>query len=120
MKRTSKIILLVIGISCLFFVYHFFDPTHNVIAPKCPFWLLTGYQCPGCGSQRALHAFMNGHFREGIQYNYLMVPLLCYAILLLVLPHGSRLHDRLTSSTACILLAVVIVLWWVLRNVFGI
>ena len=120
MKKTSKIILLLIGLSCLFFIYHFFDPTHNVMAPKCPFWLLTGYRCPGCGSQRALHAFMNGHLWEGIQYNYLMVPLLLYALLLIVLPKNGRLHDWLTSSVACILLAVVIMAWWVVRNILGI
>lgn len=119
MRTSHKVILWIIGLSCLFILYHFFDPSHSAMAPKCPFWLLTGYKCPGCGSQRALHAFLNGHFWEGIQYNYLMLPLLIYALLLLVLPRNSRLHDWLTSATACIVLAIVIGLWWVVRNLLG-
>ena len=119
MKKTSKIILLLIGLSCLFFIYHFFDPAQSELAPKCPFWLLTGYKCPGCGSQRALHAFLNGHLWEGIQYNYLMVPLLLYVLLLVVTPGNSKLHEALSSATACIILAVVIGLWWIVRNLIG-
>ena len=120
MKTSYKVILCLIGLSCLIVLYHFFDPSHSTAAPKCPFWLLTGYKCPGCGSQRALHAFLNGHLWEGIQYNYLMVPLLLYALLIVVLPRSSKLHGWLTSATACILLAAVLVLWWVVRNLLGV
>ena len=119
MKKRNKIILVVIGIACFFFVYHFFDPSHSAAAPKCPFWLLTGYRCPGCGSQRALHAFLNGRIWEGIQYNYLLVPLLLYVVLLLVAPKGGKLHEALSSATACIILAVVLGLWWIVRNLIG-
>lgn len=120
MKTSYKIILAIIGLSCLFVLYHFFDPAHSVAAPKCPFWLLTGYKCPGCGSQRALHAFLNGHLWEGIQYNYLLLPLVLYALLILVSPRSSKLHSWLTSATACITLVVIFLLWWVGRNLLGV
>ena len=38
--------------------------------PKCPFKLITGLSCPGCGIQRAIHAMLHGKFTEAITYNY--------------------------------------------------
>ena len=120
MKKTSKIILLLIGLSCLFFIYHFIDPAHSPYAPKCPFWLMTGYQCPGCGSQRAIHAFLNGHLWEGIQYNYLLLPSLAYLLLLVLAPKDGKMIRILTSSTACWILFTVYMVWWVIRNLLGV
>lgn len=120
MKTKNKIILCIIGISCLLLFYHFLDPAHCLLAPKCPFKLLTGYQCPGCGSQRAIHSFLNGRILEGIQYNYLLPPSLLYILALLISPKGSRLYQALTSSVACWILFAVIILWWIGRNVIGV
>lgn len=119
MKPIYKIILWVVGLSCFFVVYHFFDPTHSAIAPKCPFWLLTGYYCPGCGSQRAIHCFLNGRIWEGIRYNYILIPSLLYVIALTVFPRDGKVYLALTSSTACWTVLGVFMLWWILRNVLG-
>lgn len=120
MRTIYKIILWGIGLSCFFLIYHYFDPTHSVIAPKCPFWLLTGWQCPGCGSQRAIHCFLNGRLLEGIRYNYLLLPSLIYVIVLTISPSGSKLRNAMTSSAACITILVVFLMWWLLRNLFRI
>lgn len=120
MKLIYKIILWIIGLSCLFLVYRYFDPTHSQWAPKCPFWLLTGFECPGCGSQRAIHCFVNGRFLEGIQYNYLLVPSLLYAMMLTFAPKNSKMYSVLSSSVACWIVLGVFCLWWVLRNVLGV
>ncbi|RKV71031.1 MAG: DUF2752 domain-containing protein [Alloprevotella sp.] len=32
----------------------------------------TGYSCPGCGAQRAIHSLLHGHFAEAISYNYFL------------------------------------------------
>lgn len=120
MKVIYKIILCLAGLSCFVIVYYFFDPTHCQLAPKCPFWLITGYYCPGCGSQRAVHAILNGHIWEGIQYNYLLLPSLAYILLLTIAPKGGRLIRSLTSSTACWIIFAVFMVWWLVRNVFEI
>lgn len=120
MKTIYKIILWIIGLSCFVLIYHFFDPTHSDLAPKCPFWLLTGYYCPGCGSQRAIHCFLNGSIWEGMQHNYLLLPSLVYVILLTVAPRNGKLIKALTSSTACWILFAVFMAWWLVRNLAGI
>ena len=120
MKLIYKIILWVIGFSCFFIIYHYFDPTHSSWAPKCPFWLLTGYSCPGCGSQRAIHCFLNGRIWEGIQHNYLLLPSLMYVMALTIFPRQGKVYLALSSATACWVLFAVYMIWWVVRNVVGV
>lgn len=120
MKLAYKIILWIIGLSCFIVLYHLFDPTHSQWAPKCPFWLLTGYSCPGCGSQRAIHCFLNGRIWEGIQYNYILVPSLLYVMMITLSPKEGKLHKAITGSTACWIVLTVFLAWWLLRNLLGI
>lgn len=44
-----------------------------------PFKLLTGYDCPGCGSQRALHALLHGDI-NAFAYNPLFIIAIPYVI----------------------------------------
>ena len=120
MKLSYKIILGIVGLALLIIFYFFFNPEGSAWAPKCPFWLLTGYYCPGCGSQRAIHCFLNGRIVEGIRYNYLLLPSLLYAVLLILSPKGSKLSNALTSSIACWILFSVFMLWWLIRNLIGV
>lgn len=117
MKSKHKIILWIIGLSCLLVFYYIFDPTYNRWALKCPFWMITGYYCPGCGSQRAIHSLLNGNIIEGIRYNYLLVPSLAYVILLTIAPNQGRMVNLLTSETACWIIFAVIMGWWLFRNI---
>jgi hypothetical protein len=42
-------------------VYVFsFEPGKTGFFPLCPFRLLTGLTCPGCGSTRAMHQLLHG------------------------------------------------------------
>lgn len=120
MKMVYKIILWIIGLSCFCILFHYFDPTHSEIALKCPFWVLTGLECPGCGSQRAIHCFLNGRIWEGIQYNYILLPSLIYVIGLTLFPKGGKVYLALTSSTACWIVLSVFLVWWVVRNLVGV
>ncbi|WP_425256193.1 DUF2752 domain-containing protein [Kaistella rhinocerotis] len=74
-KTTRKILpwILAVGIvSCAILYYHF-DPAVYQFFPKCPFLSLTGLQCPGCGSQRAVHAILHLNLKEAFTYNPLLV-----------------------------------------------
>lgn len=49
--------------------------------PVCPFYALTGYYCPGCGTLRAIHELTRGHLVQAAGYNMLtvvMLPVLGY------------------------------------------
>jgi Protein of unknown function (DUF2752) len=63
--------------------YGWVDPARDPL-PRCPFYLLTGLHCPGCGAQRSLHAISHGHVTEALRQNLLIVlslPLLAYYLL---------------------------------------
>src|SRR5437016_14619473 len=64
----------------------FFNPSSpaNQWFPKCPFLLLTGYQCPGCGSTRACYQLLHLHPIAAFMLNPLMVltlPFIVYGLL---------------------------------------
>ena len=65
MYRRSTVIaiwsLLVAGAVYLFV----FEPGKSGFFPICIFRFLTGFTCPGCGTTRALHQILHGHFLDG-------------------------------------------------------
>lgn len=52
------------------------DPAASSLVPPCPFRLLTGWLCPGCGSARALHALAHGHVMQALGLNPVAVAVL--------------------------------------------
>jgi hypothetical protein len=50
------------------------DPTNG--PPVCPFKVVTGWDCPGCGGTRALHQLFTGHLGAALSYNVLAVLIL--------------------------------------------
>ena len=46
-----------------------FDPATTSFFPSCPFRLLTGWSCPLCGTLRAAHALLHGHFGAALHHN---------------------------------------------------
>lgn len=53
-KKIGLILIILLGI-ILFFV----DPEYSAFIPKCPFRWFTGFDCPACGSQRAIHQLLH-------------------------------------------------------------
>jgi hypothetical protein len=50
-------------------VVYTFAPTSYAFYPRCPFNWLTGLQCPGCGTTRALHQLLHGNFEAAFRLN---------------------------------------------------
>lgn len=84
--------------------------------PRCPFKLVTGLDCPGCGSQRALMALLHGHPFEAWSYNWFLPFAVAYIVLLLVVPRHTRVGRALESPAALWTLLAAIVAWTLLRN----
>lgn len=88
----------------------FSTPGKSVWLPPCFFYKFTGLHCPGCGNTRALHALLHGDVLLALRNNLLLIP----AILLLAL---LCFKPQLTLSPAlCKSVAVIVILFWVLRN----
>lgn len=49
-----------------------FPPEHYCFYPRCPFYTLLHFQCPGCGGTRALAALLHGDLREALRLNALI------------------------------------------------
>jgi hypothetical protein len=88
-----------------------FDPAVVHFFPQCVFHKLTGLQCPGCGTTRALHHLLHGDIAGAFRLN---------AMLFVVAPFGvvaSVSRRFVTHPVTGWAAAVVTVVWWVGRNV---
>lgn len=107
---------------CLF-VYFSLDPAKTPF-PRCPFKMLTGLNCPGCGSQRALHQLLHFHILEALRYNALFVlalPLLAFlAFAEIFKERFPRLYLASISPILSWSILSVVLIWFVVRNIIGI
>lgn len=111
----AAILLLLCG------VYFFVDPAESHLAPKCIVRTLTGYDCPSCGGQRALHALLNGRVGEAIMFNPFLVLAVPYVLLLaysLLSRSGfaKRVGRVVRHPIAIWGYVALYFLWWVVRN----
>jgi len=90
----------------------------------CPFHLITGYNCPFCGTQRMLLAVIHGQWAEAFAYNPFVACLFLVAIVFAILSIVSkqvRQHVKELCSDRYLLLGVIVLLiWGVVRNFIGI
>lgn len=103
-------------------VYFYFDPTDSVFFPRCPFLAVTGYQCPGCGSQRAIHALLHGDIAAAWHYNCILLLFAPLVLALLVSEFTRtkypRFYSRINSAFVIWGCFIVLMLWWLLRNIY--
>ncbi len=85
--------------------------------PPCPFKLLTGLECPGCGGLRMIHDVIHGDLAAAVVDNiFLLVGLPLLAAW--VLWRRSRGQQVLTLGVGAVLI-VSAVAWTVIRNLPG-
>lgn len=120
-RQRIAVAVLVSAIFCLMA----FNPEGNIFFPKCPFLWLTGWKCPGCGAQRALHQLLNGHWAQAWQFNPLMVMGLPYVMLGIYLEwFGGKLRfpklERALFGRAAVWIWLCITIgWFFLRNFYS-
>jgi len=129
MPKTRKVIIFcLIATVCitLVIIYGSLNPEEFLLFPKCPFKQLTTVECPGCGSQRAVHHLLNLKIGSAIQANALLVFSIPYILLLLVVDLLKskrqifmRLYHVLHSPKAIWTVFAVIIIWWIARIFFG-
>jgi hypothetical protein len=82
-KRRAAGAVVLLGGLALVALYFRLNPAHYPF-PRCPVNWLTGLHCPGCGTQRALHALLHGRLAEAVGFNLLaaaLAPLVALGLL---------------------------------------
>ena len=119
----KKIFSILAIIGFLGVVYYFYN--HNPAQAKqtyvvCMTKQLTGYDCPGCGGQRALHQVLHGNFLQAAKLNvaiYFFAPLLGYIFFSVVLkPFGINLPDVDISSKGLWIVLLLLAIFTIVRN----
>lgn len=124
MRYQNKFVILGSILLCVLavWIYSQFNPEQYAFFPKCPFLQLTGWECPGCGSQRAIHDLLHGEIVSAFCHNALLVISIPFVILLLVAQGLAdkypTFHNSLNSTRVIWACFVVIMAWWVCRNIY--
>ena len=107
----------------IFFVVLYIQPATktNHVYPPCVFHLITGWHCPGCGTLRGLSCLVHGDFIGFWNKNKLLILFIPYFtaeyILYAMKCFGIKRSKYFFSSTYIWIFFVVIVLYWILRNI---
>ena len=115
-NRIFKAFLLLLLVAAIYLILHY-PPNHNPYYPKCLFKQWTKLDCPGCGSTRATYELLKGHFIKAADANLLyilLLPIIGLGLLATLTPYGHLLWKRLNRP---IYYFVLIVIFWVLRNI---
>ena len=100
------------------------DPNQPGHYPTCPFLYITGYYCPGCGSLRAVHDLLHGDLHSALARNPLTLIATPYLIWSWItwLRRGltGRPPRRMAPPWAIWTLLVVVMAFWLLRNLPGV
>lgn len=123
-KRILFTVIAIVAVTVLALYSYFIDSTQFELAPKCFLYQLTGYKCPGCGTQRALHELSHLNIAAAWRYNpLLLVAIPVIAILFYFSYFGGK--ERFPKAAKVLYnyrftwaVFAVIVAYWVLRNVF--
>ena len=123
-KQQLKIILFSSAILLLIIIYGSFDPSSSHFFPKCPVKTAFHIDCPGCGSQRAIHALLHFDVVQAFKFNALLVialPYLALALGLTLIKNPSEkitsLRNRLYGHHATLIVLGVVVFFGVFRNI---
>ena len=120
-KRKKEIGIFVFFL-ILIFVYFLFDPSQNPYFLKCPLKEVTGYDCAGCGVQRAFYELLHFRFSKAFQYNPLFVLAIPFVLLLFVLKFSkaytktSWFYRLLKSKLFFLVVLIIVLLFSLFRN----
>ena len=103
-------------------VYFFINPANSGWAINCPFKAITNYDCPGCGSQRAFHELLHGHFGNAFVLNPLFVVAIPIFLIFLVFQIGdlktkySKFYNLLFGFKSILIYLIIVLVFFVIRN----
>ncbi len=120
-SRAAKIGGIVVLLIVVAGFYFSVNPSTSKYMPRCVFLTFTGYKCAGCGCQRAIHSLLHGNFIDALRFNAFFVAVLPVIALYLLNDYTklipAKVGETITHHYTIAAIGVVVVLWWVMRNV---
>lgn len=117
--KTVAIVAAVIVLLSLCTFYYIADPA-SAWMPRCFFRYVTGYECPGCGFQRVLHAGLHGDIAAAWGYNpfvFFAIPVgVFYIVVEAWRTRWPRLHARVNHPIVITAILLAVIAFWVVRN----
>ncbi len=89
----------------------------GAIFPFCPFKVLTGWDCPGCGGLRMTHDVLHGDLAAAAMDNVFVLVGLPVLVLWAVLRRNRG--QQVFSTAVLVTIGIAAVVWTVVRNLPG-
>ncbi len=123
-KKHLLITLAAVFVASVMFIFFYIDPSIHPFFPKCPFLAVTGLQCPGCGSQRAIHQLLHLNIASAFRQNPIVVLYMPYVVMGIYLEYlgGNKkfphIRHIMYGKEAATVILVSIIVFWIGRNIF--
>ncbi|MFO7702012.1 MAG: DUF2752 domain-containing protein [Psychroflexus maritimus] len=114
-KNVHLRVLLIFAGFLLVGYFYFFGHSSFFYLP-CIFNSYTGYQCPGCGGQRAFHELLHGNFSQAFQLNPLIFVVLFVVLLKILSWKYPKIKTSLNNKWIFGSLLFLILLFTIFRN----
>ena len=119
-RRLVITLLCLIALASGALVLFLFNPAESGFYLFCVFHRITGLQCPGCGSLRAMHQLLHGNITAAFHYNALLIlslPLLLAQAVRIGIARANQQPSRARIKAWWLWTGlVVMILFGVLRN----
>lgn len=99
-----------VGVLGLMLLY-VWNPAEISYFPRCPFFALTGYKCPGCGTLRGIHALLHFRVMDALRFNPFMIISIPLVLAMLV---WSKFRFSVLMARVVL---IATLLWWMVRNI---
>lgn len=133
-KRVIKITVIGAVILAAVVTLFTFNPETVSFYPKCPSKMFTGYECPGCGSLRGMHALLHGdfaaawHFNPALLFGLFFIGLILFAsihrnsFLSPRMPRGINIASQKTALVTdhpafAFSIFLLVIFWTIFRNI---
>lgn len=114
--KPRRIVSLALVAAAGAWVLYNFAPTAYRFYPPCMFRVLTGLDCPGCGTTRALHQLLHGRIGEAFQLNPMLFVLMAVALFALPSFLRGRQPRFLMQPWFAWAAFAVLTSYWIVRN----
>lgn len=116
-----RITIVAVVAAIVLIFYYVYDPLGSKYMPQCLFHRLTGWECPGCGSQRMLHALLHSDFAGAFHANPFALCALPFILFYLYLEvtrtRFPGLYIKTHSTWVVSSAGFAVIAWGILRNI---